>query len=204
MTTQHAQQPRPTFSYAVTVKSRSETPDGFKLELDIPAFNSKFPTVITRVPLAMGQLLVPGSSHTLLLERQNLKPDKTGTQLFDYYYGLKEIVVPSQTAPTASVAGATPTKPPVTEKDVKDFFPLGKDVPVDATRASIEAQTCLIQARELLQVLVAMHDGTEAEKLAFIKANWPVLAHIAKATLNEVAEQGRSLKDETKKLSWTL
>jgi hypothetical protein len=81
-----------------TVKSRAEEEDGYKLELEIPQFRSKFPTLVTRVPEKIARELSPGPvPYSIVLLRQNLKKDKQGTQPYDYYWGLEGLATAAET-----------------------------------------------------------------------------------------------------------
>jgi len=87
---------------SATVKSRGEEAEGFKLELDIPQFRSKFPTTVTRVPESVAKILTPRPEpYNVVLLRENLKKDKTGTQPYDYYWGLEGLATPAETAAKA-------------------------------------------------------------------------------------------------------
>ena len=170
-------QARPVFSYVATVKARAEAADGFILDLDIPAFNSRYPTKVTRVPAAMALLLMPGTTHTLLLERQNLKSGKTGTVPYDYYWGLREIAIPN--APAAPDEGPPfsgepppvigPTPASRLGSDAPKAPPRGNGQGEDPTRVSIEAQVCLKEAWETVRDLIRS-DKLDPDNMADVKA----------------------------------
>ncbi|MCH9002086.1 MAG: hypothetical protein IIC02_05880 [Planctomycetes bacterium] len=61
-----------------TVKGKSEEEQGWKIELDIPSFNSKYPTMVNRVDAELAQSLSLGRNYSLTLELQNLKRGKDG------------------------------------------------------------------------------------------------------------------------------
>ena len=85
-----------------TVKSRAEEAEGFKLELDIPSFRSRYPTLVSRVPEAVAKLLPPRDEpYTIVLRRQNLKKDKEGRYPYDYYWGLDGLASPQEQAAKA-------------------------------------------------------------------------------------------------------
>ncbi len=88
---------------SVAVKTRAEEENGWVLELEIPQFKSKYPTKVTRVPEAVAQLLAPRAApYSIVLLRENLKKDKTGTQPYDYYWGLEGLATTAETATKAS------------------------------------------------------------------------------------------------------
>lgn len=154
----------------VIVKSRAEEADGFKVELDIPSFGSKYPTLLTRVHPTIAAHLKPNAALRVVLERQNLKKDKTGEKPYDYYWGIASIpgkVGDGRTAgaeaPTADDVEAfresfnpdtqpgRPTAPPVAPKPAA-----GGNGYADPTRASIESQVCVKEAWETLRDLMRM------------------------------------------------
>ncbi len=102
---------------SATVKSRGEEigtegSKGFALELEIPQFKSKYPTKVTRVPEAVAKLLTPRTEpYSVVLLREHLKKDKTGTQPYDYYWGVEGLATPEEKA----VAVAKPD--PLDERD---------------------------------------------------------------------------------------
>jgi hypothetical protein len=96
---------RPSKVYTCLVEEKAEGPDGSILSLEIPAFDSKYPTKVTRVEPVLAQQLKVGAYYDLRLERQNLKKGKSGDKAYDYYWGLKglagagEVRQPAQDAP---------------------------------------------------------------------------------------------------------
>ena len=72
-------QPKPQRTVDATVKSKAEESDGWKLELDIPSFQSKFPTLVTRVPAKLADQLRPGGTYKVVLEVQKLKREGLDT-----------------------------------------------------------------------------------------------------------------------------
>ncbi len=96
---------------SATVKTRAEEENGWVLELDIPQFKSKYPTKVTRVPEAIAKLLAPRAEpYSIVLLRENLKKDKTGTQPYDYYWGLEGLATPAETAAKAKEPEPVDTK----------------------------------------------------------------------------------------------
>src|SRR3990167_11055664 len=82
-------QPKPQRTVDATVKSKAEESDGWKLELDIPSFQSKFPTLVTRVPAKLADQLRPGGTYKVVLEVQKLKREGLDTSKpYNYYFGL--------------------------------------------------------------------------------------------------------------------
>jgi len=85
-----------------TVASSGSRPDGsYFVEVDVPAFQSNYPTKLSGLGKSTADLLIPGTTHQLLLKRENLKRDKSGNQksgdaLWDYYWGLVRIVLPGE------------------------------------------------------------------------------------------------------------
>ena len=74
-----------------TVKTKQETERGVRFELDIPAFKSKYPTIVT-VPEdeEIAQQLKPGRTYSLALIRENAKEGKAddSPRMYDFYWGI--------------------------------------------------------------------------------------------------------------------
>ena len=83
-----------TTAYRGTLKEKAEADEGeYKLTVEIPAFKSKYPTILTRVPAADAQQLTVGQAYAWLLERGNLKQGKKegSNFLYDYWWNYKGI-----------------------------------------------------------------------------------------------------------------
>ena len=84
------------------VKSKAQAEDGWVVELDVPKFQSKFPTKCTRVAEDVAARLVVGATLELELVRESLKKDtktgamKSGTYWTDYYWGFRELATATQ------------------------------------------------------------------------------------------------------------
>jgi hypothetical protein len=129
---------RPTKVYTCCLEEKAEGPDGSILSLMIDAFESQYPTRITRVEPVLAQQLKVGAYYDLLLERQNLKKGKSGDKAYDYYWGLKAIAGAGEVRQPAQDA---PQGPAVAPRGM----PTGVGE-VDPKRRSIERQTALIQS----------------------------------------------------------
>lgn len=139
---------RPTRTVAATVMSKAETAEGFKLELQIPAFQGQFPTIVTRVPNDLAAQLHAGTAYNLVLEQQNVSKRRDGTPYdgskpWMYYWGLLGIASPSDSVPE------TP--------------PQGKPETRDATRISIERQSALKAAVEMAGYRIAAGSEVSAQ-----------------------------------------
>lgn len=140
------QQERPQRTLNATVKTKGEEQDGWKIEVEIPSFESKYPTPLTRVSDELAARLQPGQSYPLILERQNLKRGKDGSKAYDYYYGLVGI---------ADVA--PPTAQTIVDKALKQAstpnggpsFSLPEDTAAARERAT-NSRTALMQAVALV------------------------------------------------------
>lgn len=132
---------RPQKTVRATVVSKAEVEDGWKIELEIPEFRSKFSTFCTRVKPELIALLKPGQEASLVLEQQRLKQGKDGTYLSDYFWGLVGIAPP----------GGDESGP---EEGVILVRGFGKEegrlAEPPGTRTSIEAQTALKEAVSLI------------------------------------------------------
>ncbi len=128
---------RKVMQFTVTVKSKAEDKDGWLLELEIPTFNSKYPTKVNRVAEEVAKQLMPGQTYVVELEQQNLKQGKSGESHYDYYWGLvgvvKEGVAPPSPAPEQPAQA-----------------PKGGYRGTDDARSSIEAQVSLKEAVSLV------------------------------------------------------
>ena len=88
---------------SATVKARAEEEDGWKLELDVPQFRSKYPTKVSRVKEAVAKLLPPRAEpYSVVLVRENLIKDKKGDLPWHYYWGLEGLATPAETAAKAA------------------------------------------------------------------------------------------------------
>ena len=87
---------------SATVKARAEEEDGWKLELDVPQFRSKYPTKVDRVPEAVAKLLPPRAEpYSLVLVRQKLIGKNSGDLPWHYYWGLEGLATPAETVAKA-------------------------------------------------------------------------------------------------------
>lgn len=127
-------------TYMATVRSKAEAEDGYKIEMDIPAFKSDYPTLVTRVDSDLARRLAVGQTYSLILEQQNLKKGKTGSRLYDYYYGL------------VGIADTQPTEPQVQ--------PPYRNGDIDARGADTAREQATNRRTALMQA-VAMAQGRE-------------------------------------------
>lgn len=142
---------RPTRTVAATVVSKAETAEGFKLELQIPEFQSQFPTIVTRVPKELANQIQAGAVYNLVLEQQNVQKRKDGTPYdgskpWMYYWGLRGI---------ASIRDLMPT--------IIDGPLSGEPETRDATRVSIERQVALKAAVEMAGYRIATGGKVSAQ-----------------------------------------
>jgi hypothetical protein len=155
---------RPTKVYTCLVEEKAEGPEGSILSLEIPAFDSKYPTKITRVEPELAQRLELGATYDLLLERQNLKRGKEGDKAYDWYWGLKAIAGAGEVRQPARDA---PQGPAVAPRGM----PAGVGE-VDPTRRSIERQTALKAAVELavarINTGMIVNDSAVVEGAAYL------------------------------------
>lgn len=87
------------------VEARAEAKDGWKLELDVPEFRSKYPTKVSHVKEAVAKLLPPRAApYSVVLVRENLMKDKSGDLPWHYYWGLEGLASEQETA-AATVRG---------------------------------------------------------------------------------------------------
>jgi len=124
-------------TFNCVVKSKAEEADGYKLELDIAQFRTKFPTVIYRIDPETADTLEIGNSYQLVLERQNPKrnqdgSDKDPSKLYNWWWGLDSVA-------SGPVSQVLPPEPQVGTQ---------KPLAIDATGMSIQRQVALKAAVE--------------------------------------------------------
>ena len=124
-------------TFNCVVKSKAEEADGYKLELDIAQFRTKFPTVIYRIDPETADTLEIGNSYQLVLERQNPKrnqdgSDKDPSKLYNWWWGLDSVA-------SGPVSQVFPPEPQVGTQ---------KPLAIDATGMSIQRQVALKAAVE--------------------------------------------------------
>ena len=138
---------RPQRTVLATVKSKAQAEDGWKVELDIPEFGSKFPTLCTRVQPAVAALVQPGQMASLMLEQQSLKKGRDGSFPSHYYWGLVGVAsagsLPQATTPKDPMVGGPPKNGLHAE-----WRRSNEDSP--EKRSSIEAQSALQGAIALI------------------------------------------------------
>src|SRR3990167_6881832 len=194
---------KPQRTVDVTVKSKAEESDGWKLELDIPSFQSKFPTTMTRVPAKLADQLRPGRAYKVNLEVQKLKKEGLDTSKpYNYYFGLLGLAGTQLATKEAADAwdGTAPephrrpqaaqggTSSPNGAREWREAYRQGQEA-FDAERASIERQTSLKVAAELLQSFLVRDDTmTAQQRIEAAKKMLPELTHIAHASLREIQE----------------
>ena len=135
------------------VLSKAEKTDGFTVELEIPAFNSKYPTFVNRVSGDIASRLQVGQPHSLILETQNTKKNqdgtyKTGQWPTDYYYGLvaidgDEILEPQ---PARFTPPATSAPRPVAQAPVASGMTKDEQI---ARSVALKAAVDYVNARKL-------------------------------------------------------
>ena len=76
-----------TRTVSATVKTKTEAEDGYQIELDIPAFKSKWPTKLTRVSAELAAQLTPGETKVVVLGRESPKKDGASRD-YEFYWGL--------------------------------------------------------------------------------------------------------------------
>ena len=194
-------QPKPQRTVDATVKSKAEESDGWKLELDIPSFQSKFPTIVTRVPGKLADQLRPGGTYKVNLEVQKLKREGLDTSKpYNYYFGLLGLAgaqaptkesaaawdetAPPTGAPEAhqrpqAAPGGTPS--PNGGREWRETYSQGREA-AERERESIEAQTAAKIASDLVVHLLPMDN---AESLAVIRAHFAELTMIAISAIHE-------------------
>jgi len=136
-------------SVHATVMKRSEEPEGWHLEVEIPTFQSSWPTHLTRVPKSTADLLSPGTSHKLLLQRENLKKNRegqaqTGDRLFHWYWGLVKILLPGEEADD-------------------DLFPAESTQSAPERRSGMELGMIYGNSRNVVATLIASHIAYHGE-----------------------------------------
>ncbi len=112
---------------SVTVKTKAEAEDGWQIELEIPAFKSKYATKLTRVSSELAAQLTPGETKVVVLGRESPKKDGA-TREYEFYWGL-----------LGFSDEPTPTLPSTGQGEV----PASGRAPSDPTRTSIERQKSL-------------------------------------------------------------
>ena len=158
-----------------TIKTKGQTEKGWKIEADIPAFESNHPTMLDEgtVTDGLAALLMPGLQVSLILVRQNAKGIKGGgdregsTKGFNYYWGLADVLdqnaaPPPEEAPPGSRPAAA-AQPPAQGRTAP---PGGGPGRTDATGISIERQKALdLAGRDFTNYLEAhAHDVDKVPK----------------------------------------
>lgn len=188
------QQQKPRITIDVVVKTRAEVADGYVLELDIPKFQSQYPTKVTRVPTELAVRLPPGTATKVTLERQRLRKEGAdASKLYNFYWGLlgiagaqepEEDLFPPETVnvqvrrPQNAPSGA-----PAAQGDTQ-----GANGYQDPARASIEAQTAVKAAVELIGHIMPLDVTGVEERLALIDKHFARLTMIVVRALHEAQE----------------
>ncbi len=142
---------------AALVKSLAEAEDGWKAELEIADFKSKFPTWVNRIPAEDKAHLKPGDVANIILERGNLKKDKKGEWPTDYFWNWMGIAAPGS-APMAPTLSDTPAPTRWTEA-----YSQSREHS-EIQRASIERQKALDLAVQFrLGIVQQQKEPTDAE-----------------------------------------
>src|SRR3990167_455349 len=187
---------KPQRTVDVTVKSKAEEEAGWKLELDIPSFQSKFPTIVTRVPTKLADQLRPGYMYKVNLEVQKLKREGLDTSKpYNYYFGLLGLAgaqpeTPESKAAWDDTAPEPHQKPQAAQggtqstngaREWRETYSQGREA-AERERESIEAQTAAKIASDLVVHLLPMDN---AESLAVIRAHFAELTMIAISAIHE-------------------
>src|SRR3990167_7555689 len=187
---------KPQRTVDVTVKSKAEEEAGWKLELDIPSFQSKFPTIVTRVPTKLADQLRPGYMYKVNLEVQKLKREGLDTSKpYNYYFGLLGLAgtpeTPESKAAWDETAPPEPRQKPQSAqqgtpspnggREWRETYSQGREA-AERERESIEAQTAAKIASGLVVHLLPMDN---AESLAVIRAHFAELIMIAISAIHE-------------------
>lgn len=146
-------------------KSATVSDDRFGDQWELTArglFGSKFPVPI-KFPIDEGfPLPRPGIYYRTVLRREKLKSGKDGSRDWDYFWGgltLGSLTPPGDGSETPSEAPKRPAQP-----RQASLHPDGHDGPYrDPTRASIERQVALKEARAATEYLLQANWGGRAQ-----------------------------------------
>ena len=155
-----------TVEVQATVNTKQETERGIRFELDVPAFKSKYPTIVT-VPEDedIAGALKPGQTYNLVLIRENPKEGKAedSTRMYDFYWGVADAGGSGGAAPAAAPTTPAPSQPPAQGRPAPPAASQGR---TDATGISIERQKALdLAGRDFDKYLEAhAHDVDKVPK----------------------------------------
>lgn len=138
-----------TITVTAIIKGREELSDqSYKLSLEIPAFQSEYPTVVYGCPVEDGDKLTPGTSHSVTLKRSDqAKAGKNAEKYYNWMWRWDSLPTPG-TPPSVAAGATAPTN--------------RAQVPADPARASIERQTSLKAAVEYLAAKTAAGEKVHA------------------------------------------
>ena len=139
-----------TIETRIQALGKQQSKDGWVLTLDHMWPQSKFPTILYGSDWDLLAGFAVGDYVVIVVERGNLKPNRTPDHEYNFYWNLKSI---SRFPPTASSTTVFATnaleEPPLPAST--------RIMPSDPTRQSIERQKAVAEAREACQFLIGLY-----------------------------------------------